>query len=63
MRKYGVGRTGRLPIFSVSHLQINDSSDYVELDAVSAALVAVSFGEDPEYFKTAKDILHLHPDT
>ncbi len=52
-----------LPDFcSVSHLQIDDSGDDVELDAVSAALVAVSLAEDTEYLEAANDVLHLHPD-
>ena len=62
MKVRRVGCIGPYRIFSVSHLQIDDSGDDVELDAVSAPLVAVSLAEDAEYLEAANDVLHLHPD-
>ena len=56
------GRVTPTRFCSVSHLQIDDSGDDVELDAVSTALVAVSLAKDTEYLEAANGVLHLHPD-
>ena len=56
------GRVIPTGFFSVSHLQIDDFGDDVELAAVSAPLVVVSLAEDTEYLEAANDVLPLHPD-
>jgi hypothetical protein len=49
-----VGCISPYRVFSVSHLQIDDPGDEVELDAVSTALVAVSLAKDTEYLEARK---------